>query len=436
LSAVGVPNLRHLRAVEAVARFGSVSQAAAHIHVSQPAVTQAIAKIESQLGTELFERRATGTYPTEAGKIILRRIERFFARLETAVAEFYRASGEPPQKRAVEQIITGTQIRSMIATADSIALAETARAMRVSVISLRRSVRELERALGCSLFTRTAAGLETTAAGAELARKCALAVREIEYGIEEVESARGRTAARLSIGVLPMSGSFAFGSAVNELMRLHRQAHIKIIDGTYLALLNSLRQGNIDVIFGLLRKPDWCDDIVEEALFDDSFCVVVRRDHPLTRLDKLTREDLARYEWIGPAPGTPRRREIEGIFAGMERPPRLGVETSSVAVTRAVLSGSDSITVLPRYEVDLEERLGLFAVLPFHLGYGNRKGVTTRADWLPTALYVEFIELLRKHTIRSVRAPNHLLVSRTGAGHPQSGSWGQRDLAQRRKASA
>ena len=71
-----IPNLRHLRAFQEVARCRGISAAAERVHLSQPAITQAIAKLEAQLGTALFERRSGGLYPTEPGDLFLDRVER------------------------------------------------------------------------------------------------------------------------------------------------------------------------------------------------------------------------------------------------------------------------------------------------------------------------------------------------------------------------
>ncbi|MGZ8361989.1 MAG: helix-turn-helix domain-containing protein, partial [Allosphingosinicella sp.] len=42
-------NLRHLRAAAAIRRCGSISRAAGEVALSQPALTQGIAKLEAQL---------------------------------------------------------------------------------------------------------------------------------------------------------------------------------------------------------------------------------------------------------------------------------------------------------------------------------------------------------------------------------------------------
>ena len=47
-------NLRHLRAFLAIMESGSVTAAAREVHLTQPAVTQGIAKLELRFGVPLF----------------------------------------------------------------------------------------------------------------------------------------------------------------------------------------------------------------------------------------------------------------------------------------------------------------------------------------------------------------------------------------------
>ena len=55
-----IPNIRHLRAFSEVASRCSINQASDRIYLSQPAIYQALAKLEQRLGVELFERRSDG----------------------------------------------------------------------------------------------------------------------------------------------------------------------------------------------------------------------------------------------------------------------------------------------------------------------------------------------------------------------------------------
>jgi len=69
-------NLRHLDALTAIGRAGSMSAAARLVSLSQPALAQAIGKVERLLGERLFERQPDGMVPTEAGRLMIIRIER------------------------------------------------------------------------------------------------------------------------------------------------------------------------------------------------------------------------------------------------------------------------------------------------------------------------------------------------------------------------
>ena len=65
--------LSHLRYFLHVARSGSFNRGAKRAHVSAPAMTKAIQKLEDELGTRLFERTTRRVTLTEAGRAVLAR---------------------------------------------------------------------------------------------------------------------------------------------------------------------------------------------------------------------------------------------------------------------------------------------------------------------------------------------------------------------------
>src|SRR5260370_36002785 len=78
------PNLRHLMLFDQVVRRGSVSAAARAAHLSQPAVTQAVARIEAALGARLLHRSYSGLELTGAGRAAAQRVERALGLLPEA----------------------------------------------------------------------------------------------------------------------------------------------------------------------------------------------------------------------------------------------------------------------------------------------------------------------------------------------------------------
>jgi DNA-binding transcriptional LysR family regulator len=62
---------RLLRSYLIVAEKGSITEAAAVLNVSQPALTKSMQKLEDALGVKLFDRVPTGVRPTKFGEILL-----------------------------------------------------------------------------------------------------------------------------------------------------------------------------------------------------------------------------------------------------------------------------------------------------------------------------------------------------------------------------
>lgn len=82
--------LQSLRAVEAVARLGSLRAAASDMGVTTGAVSQQVIRAEKALGLALFERRPAGMVPTERGAEITVQLVRGFSELTAAVARAAR----------------------------------------------------------------------------------------------------------------------------------------------------------------------------------------------------------------------------------------------------------------------------------------------------------------------------------------------------------
>lgn len=80
-------NLRHLRLFLAACEPGSLTRASEVARVLQPAVTQALGKLEREVGGPLFDRTRHGVVPTERGEVPARRAAGALARLDPSLRE-------------------------------------------------------------------------------------------------------------------------------------------------------------------------------------------------------------------------------------------------------------------------------------------------------------------------------------------------------------
>jgi DNA-binding transcriptional LysR family regulator len=111
-------NFRQVETFRAVMLTGSMTAAADKLHTSQPNVSRAIARLEQEVGFELFDRVAGRVLPTRGGEALFREIERAFIGLES-VAD---------SARAIRELGAGTL---RIAAAASISQSVLPRALRI-----------------------------------------------------------------------------------------------------------------------------------------------------------------------------------------------------------------------------------------------------------------------------------------------------------------
>jgi molybdate transport repressor ModE-like protein len=87
-----VAEIRQLRYFAAVARRGSVSQAALDLNLSQSALSETLRKLEVELGVQLLERSSRGVAPTPAGDALLTEATEAIARFDAALDAARRAA--------------------------------------------------------------------------------------------------------------------------------------------------------------------------------------------------------------------------------------------------------------------------------------------------------------------------------------------------------
>lgn len=79
--------LRQLEYFLAVSKYQNFTRAAQVLHVSQPSITNAIQKLEGELGVKLFDRSIKKIALTEEGSIFQKRVEKILYDLKEAIFE-------------------------------------------------------------------------------------------------------------------------------------------------------------------------------------------------------------------------------------------------------------------------------------------------------------------------------------------------------------
>jgi LysR family transcriptional regulator, regulator for genes of the gallate degradation pathway len=369
-------NLRHLRAAAEICRLGSINAAAEVVSLTQPAITQAMAKLEATLGLPLFMRRPDGMEPTAAAKLIVPRINAALAMIGSTR-------------------VTMAQVRALIALGEAGSYVGASAATGLAQPTLHRAVNDLSLALRRNLVERRGKGLMLAPGGRQTLRAFRLARAELEAGLSEIEGLKGHETGRLSIGAMPLSRARILPSAIAAFHAHFPEVKINVVEGSWQELVEPLRDGEIDLMVGALRDPAPGDDLVQRSLFDDRPLIIGRIGHPLT--DHVPSPDeLAHYPWIIAARGAPLRTSWERMFteSGVTVP-EVPIECGSVMMIRQILIASDFLTLLSPDQVAVELEAGWLEVVgdaPSNLV--RTIGITMRAGWRPTAKQSAFLDQL------------------------------------------
>lgn len=385
-------NLRHLRAVAAIRRCGSVSKAANEVALSQPAVTQGVAKLEAQLGLRLFERGPSGMIPTIEGNQLSERIEAAAAAMIAAFDAI--RGGSRGGFRGTENLVTMSQVRALLALAAAGSFVDAAQASSLSQPSLHRAVRDVERLSGVPLVERRGRGVRLTQAGQRLARGFGLAIEEIQAALDELAPA---DTGRIRIGAMPLARARLLPLAIARFHALRPAARIDVEEGPHAELIERLRDGRLDFLIGALRDPLPGPDVVQEALFDDRLVIVAGRGHPLAKVAGPSLERLSSYPWVVARPGAPLLRVWRALFEDAGVPvPDAPVTCGSVMLIRGLLAESDFLTLLSPHQIGGQ---GDLVAIGDPIEKTRRPiGLTNRADWRPAPAQLHFISLLRELT--------------------------------------
>ncbi len=380
-------NLRHLRAVLAVNDCGSISRASSAVNLSQPAITQGLARLESQLQHELFERRADGMVATEIG-------EMFTQRIRTAIEHLSIGGKQVKNAPQLDRLITMTQMRAFLSLTDARSFISAAKQAGLSQTAVHKAVCDLEHIIGTRLAERRSGGTRLNAVGKRLSRAIRLSISEIAAAIDDLDIENHNPL--IAVGGMPLSRTYLLPKGISRMAMEEPRSRFEVVEGNWRELVEPLRDGVIDMVIGALR-PFEIKDLHQEPLYENHLVVASGARHPLAAMEETPSLDvLASYPWLVSRVDSPLRDQWETMFKDYpltQKP----IECASVMIVSRILADNNFLTLLSPDQVEIQIRSGLLACVGQPLLESRRIiGITTRRSWRPTVIQSRFIELLRE----------------------------------------
>jgi LysR family transcriptional regulator of gallate degradation len=384
--------IKQVRVINAVATHASLAQASEHLNTSQSSLSRCIAEAERALCQRLFQRGWTGMEPTSEGEIVIAHCRRMISNIDNAQAGL-AASGA--RVADLSHYLTWDLLNATGAVRKTGSVSAAAEYLEKSQPDVSRALTKIAAAIGRQPFKRTRTGMEPTNDSAILSDLHTKLLLDVMALPEQLKALSGKVTGRVAVGLLPFSEQDIVVKAFGVMLRRHRHVRLQAVTGSYAALVDGLRQGELDFILGPLRSPPPFGTLEELPLYEEFFAVVVRSEHPLARINPAL-TDLAHENWVVAPHGTPTRRYFEELLIreGLT-PPAQTCEIVTFFLAEQMIMHSDAIGLLTysnRKLLALREGL---KVLPIALPDNMRQiGLTLRKHQPMTVAQQTFLKIL------------------------------------------
>jgi len=202
----------------------------------------------------------------------------------------------------------------VVAVARSGSFTAAAQAVGVTQSAVTKSVADIERQLGYSLFHRTSRGVLMTEKGLEFVERASLLLGDAHDLLNGSSVAGDAFAGELRIGVCPASLEWCLIPPIATLLARHPSIRVNVSGSSFERMVQQVRTGAVDVAVGFDAAFSEWPELRREPMAELKTALFVRNDHPLAGRQGLTPSDLANFDFVSPSDSRPYGAVIRDIY--------------------------------------------------------------------------------------------------------------------------
>lgn len=236
------------------------------------------------------------------------------------------------------------QLRYFVKAAETLNFSEAARELCITQSTLSQQIKQLEQEIGAPLFMRDSHSVGLTEAGSELLPHARRTLLDAQLCMQRITDLNDMLTGTLDIGVT-YSFSPILTDTLLDFMKLHPGVKLNIFYRPMAELMEMLAARRVDFVLAF-RPLTAVPGIESHVLFQNYLAAVVRSDHPLAALDRVTLEQLSRYDLALPARGLQARNYFDALCAHSSAEMRIRLELNEVNILLKLIGGSSRLATV------------------------------------------------------------------------------------------
>ncbi|MCX7255582.1 MAG: LysR substrate-binding domain-containing protein [Polaromonas sp.] len=294
-------------------------------------------------------------------------------------------------------------LKALAAAIEEGSLRAAAKRLAVSQPALSKMIRELEVELAAPLLMRTSRGVLPTAQGKVLYEHALKAAKELALAVDEISQLGGAMRGELTIGAVPLAVMLLIPEALRTFGREFPDIRLRVSEELYIAQLQRLRSGEVDIAVGGIPAGLSSGEFVIEPLMTTSMVVVVQKGSPRAKASSLQQLSAAKWVYTGASADSGYAKLLFEAH-GLPPPPVGAVVNSTLALLSLVATG-DYVGLMPR-QIALHPLAGQFlSIVPvLEEGLPLAVGAMVRSDSVVSPVVRHFIAHLHRAAHQLTRA--------------------------------
>jgi DNA-binding transcriptional LysR family regulator len=261
----------------------------------------------------------------------------------------------------------------LAAVVDHGGLTEGAAALGKSQPSVSRSLGQLEARIGAPLFQPGRRPLQATELGFALAEQGRAVLKADRAASQIVALYRSGHAGLVRVGGTPVFMDGVIAGMIAEFQQACPDVRVDQSYGYADELIEGLGNGTLDLAVVPLRPEKVPASLQFQPILPGLNVIACRVGHPLTRRKLVTPGDIAEFPWIAPPANSPLYADLRRALTDIGAEDfKISFSGGSLASVISVLTGSDSLTVLPYSVVFMMRPQKTVTALSLRIGHPDR----------------------------------------------------------------
>lgn len=246
--------------------------------------------------------------------------------------------------------ITFADLEMLVAFARTEHFGNTAGELGVSVATVQRAIRSLERKLGIPLIEQAGRRVRMLRAGTVLVREANAVLRARRDAIDSTLADAGHPQRLLRIAHTFSLGLGFVPGVLAEVLASHPGLRFRSWEGSATDVVAALLRGEADFAFTSVSPSE--QDFVVEPLFTESLLLALPAEDPLARLDSVPLSAVRERPFVAMELGSSSRAHMVNACARAGFVPRITIEGNDLFVVESMVGAGIGVSVVPEGMTD------------------------------------------------------------------------------------